>query len=233
MIIRAPLRMPEKARSKSPSPFPVIVLKKLVANFSSCKYLINRRRWSSMTALSVSSAKNAWDVFVLFMIPIGGGIPAGVVLAQSRGIGWVIMTILYFISDVVLAILFEPMMMLFLYLSKHVPFLVQLREAFRQTTEKTIQRYGAKPGPITLVGIAFGVDPMTGRAAALAAGHGFFAGWAIAIIGDMFFFAILMVSTIWLNNVLGDGTWATLIIMTLMFAIPPIVRKIRKNRRSL
>lgn len=184
-----------------------------------------------MTALSVGSAKNAWDVFLLFMIPIGGGIPAGVVLAQSRGVGWLTMTLLYLISDVVLAILFEPLMLLFLYISKHVPFLIRFREAMATTTQKTIARFGAKPGPITLIGIAFGVDPMTGRAAALAAGHGFFAGWAIAIIGDMFFFAILMVSTIWLNNILGDGTMATLIIMVAMFTIPAIVRRLRKKHQ--
>ncbi len=185
-----------------------------------------------MTALSVGSAKNAWDVFVLFMIPVGGGIPAGVVLAQSRGVGWMIMTLLYFVSDLVLAVLFEPLMLLFIYISKHVPFLAHMRETVKLTTQKTIDRFGSKPGPIALVGIAFGVDPMTGRAAALAAGHGFFVGWAIAIIGDMFFFAVLMVSTIWLNNWLGDGTWATLIIMFAMFAIPALIRRLRQNRNN-
>lgn len=105
------------------------------------------------------------------------------------------MTVLDLISDILLAILFEPMMILFIYLCKHVEFLRHFREAVRQTTQKTIDRFGTKPGPVTLIGIAFGVDPMTARAAALAAGHGFFTSWAIAIIGDMFFFAIIMVST--------------------------------------
>jgi len=47
---------------------------------------------------------------------------------------------------------------------------------------------GTGAGPFALVMIAFGVDPMTGRATALAAGHGFVTGWALAIAGDMLYF---------------------------------------------
>ena len=43
---------------------------------------------------------------------------------------------------------------------------------------------------------------MTGRAAATAAGR--VPGWAIAIAGDIFHFTVLMISTLWLNDVLGD-----------------------------
>ncbi len=182
-----------------------------------------------MSALSVSSFKNAWDVFLLFTIPIGGGIPAGVVLAQSRGIGWMAMTVLYLVSDVLLAFLFEPLMMLVLLAAKRFHFLGRVQVAMKDATDKTIARYGAKPGPFMLILIAFGVDPMTGRAAALARGHGFLAGWAIAIIGDMLFFGVVMVSTIWLNNILGDGTWTAVIIMVLMMAVPAIVRRLRKS----
>ena len=83
----------------------------------------------------------------------------------------------------------------------------------KQATSQTIARYGTKPGPFTLIVIAFGVDPMTGRAAALAAGHGFVTGWVIAITGDMFFYALIAYSTIQLNNVLGDGTLTAVLIM--------------------
>ncbi len=77
-----------------------------------------------------------------------------------------------------------------------------------------------------LIMIAFGVDPMTGRAAALAQGHGFITGWAVAIAGDMIFFSLIMASTLWLNDYLGDGTWAAVIIMMLMLVIPPLIRRL-------
>lgn len=183
-----------------------------------------------MTALAIGSANNIWDVFLLFAIPIGGGIPAGVLLAKSRGVGWLAMTLLYFVSDLLLAILFEPMMHFFVWTSKRSKFLAHFREALKKSTSRTIAGYGATPGPFMLVVLAFGVDPMTGRAAAMAAGHNFFSGWAIAIIGDMFFFAVVAVSTLCLNNVLGDGTWTAVIIMIAMVGIPALVRRFKKKK---
>ncbi|MBC7661567.1 MAG: hypothetical protein H7249_17865 [Chitinophagaceae bacterium] len=174
-----------------------------------------------------------WDVFLLFAVPVGGGIPAGVVLAQTQGMGWLIMTVLYFISDVALALIFEPFMMLFGILCNHVEWLARMRDALKTVTKRTIAGYGASPGPIMLIAISFGIDPMTGRAAALASGHSFLSGWAIAIAGDMIFFGVIAVSTICLNNVIGDGTTASLIVMIAMFVIPPLIRRaygFMKNR---
>ncbi len=173
-----------------------------------------------------------WQIFLLFAVPVGGGIPAGVLLAQKYGLGWVPMAALYFVSDVALAILFEPTLRLFSYLSRWSLFLRNFIHILKLATNRTISRYGEKPGITLLVGIAFGVDPMTGRAAALAAGHNFISGWAIAIAGDMIFFAMIAVSTIYLNDILGDGTWTAIIILALMFIIPTIMRKIRAQREQ-
>ncbi len=181
-----------------------------------------------MIALTSEAFTNARDVFLLFAIPIGGGIPAGVLLADSRGIDWATMTGLYFFSDILLALLFEPMIHGFIWLSKRYPFFAQMRNTIKQSTNKTIAGYGASPGPFLLVVIAFGVDPMTGRAAAMAAGHGFIAGWAIAILGDMFFFGLIAVSTLCLNSILGDGTITAIIIMIAMLGLPPLIRRIKK-----
>lgn len=181
-----------------------------------------------MTA-SIDTLSNLRDVFLLFAIPVGGGIPAGVLLAKSRNVDWLTMTALYFVSDVLLAILFEPLMMAFVWIARHIKFLARLQEALKQSTHRTIAGYGASPGPFMLVMIAFGVDPMTGRAAAMAAGHGFLAGWAIAILGDMFFFGIIAISTLCLDNILGDGTWTAIIIMVAMLAVPALVKRFKKS----
>lgn len=182
--------------------------------------------------MSTDTVSHLRDVFLLFAIPVGGGIPAGVLLAKSRGIDWLTMTVLYFISDLLLAILFEPMMMAFVWIARHFKFLARLQEALRQSTHRTIASYGASPGPFMLVMIAFGVDPMTGRAAAMAAGHGFLAGWTIAILGDMFFFALIAISTLCLDNILGDGTWTAIIIMLVMMVVPSLVRRFKKSASS-
>lgn len=167
---------------------------------------------------------------MLFCIPIGGGIPAGVLLARSRDIGWPTMMILYFISDVLLACVFEPVLKLMIAAGRRFAPLGRVTDALKQAVRKTTAHYGTSAGPLALVLIAFGVDPMTGRAAAHAAGHGFLSGWAIAIAGDMFYFALIMASTLWLNSILGDGTWTTVIIMAAMFIVPELIKRWRERR---
>ena len=177
--------------------------------------------------------KNLWDVLLLFIIPIGGGIPAGVLLARSRGFDWPMMMLLYFISDVILACSFEPLMHLFIKYGKRIEFLARLSEAMKLTIQKTIEHFGNSSNVFALIMIAFGVDPMTGRAVAVAVGHGFFVGWMIAIAGDMIYFTLMMVATLWLKNLIGDGTWTMFIILALMMVIPNLFRRIQKRFQKL
>ncbi|MFM8313304.1 MAG: hypothetical protein ACKOA8_03380 [Deltaproteobacteria bacterium] len=170
---------------------------------------------------------NAREVLALYLIPIGGGIPAGVLLAKSRGLHWTISAILYFISDVILAFIFEPLMLFVMRLGKNSEKMARVREAFRQSLKRTTAPYGHILSPLSLIAISFGVDPMTGRSVAKAAGHGFVTGWLIAITGDMFYFLVIMSSTLWLNNILGNGTWTVLIILVLMMGLPTLIRRLR------
>ena len=168
-----------------------------------------------------------WDVLLLYLIPVGGGIPAGVVLAKNRGLEWPIMMLLYFISDVILACVFDPLTWFFVWLGKKVLWLGRFNQLLKASTERSVARYKHYTNPFYLIMVSFGVDPMTGRAAALAVGHGFLTGWAIAIAGDMIFFTVIMASTLWLNSLLGDGTWAVMMIMLFMFFGPALVRRVR------
>ena len=102
-------------------------------------------------------------VLKLFLIPVGGGIPAGVLLAHAKGLAWPITTGLYLVSDVVLAIAFEPILRLLAALMGRVPFLARFSAALKAATARSVAHFsGTGAGPITLVMIAFGVDPMTG-----------------------------------------------------------------------
>ena len=163
---------------------------------------------------------------MLFLIPVGGGIPAGVLLARTHGIAWPVTAGLYFISDVILAFLFEPVLRLMIWVGRRIPFVARVIQAMRLAMRQTTAHYGGA-GPFALIMIAFGVDPMTGRAAAAAAGHGFIAGWAIAIAGDMLYFGVVMAATLRLSSVLGDPDRAMWIILIAMFLLPVIVRKLK------
>jgi hypothetical protein len=174
-----------------------------------------------------STMSSALEVLSLFVIPIGGGIPAGVLLARNRAIQWPLTVLLYLISDIILACVFEPLMRIFVKVGKRSPMIAKVGEAFGKTVKKTTAHFGSRLGPLALVTVSFGVDPMTGRAAAAAAGHGFVVGWILAITGDMIYFSVIMVSTLWLNEYVGGETTTTIIILVLMAVVPVIVRRIR------
>jgi hypothetical protein len=167
-------------------------------------------------------------VLMLFLLPVGGGIPAGVLLADAKGLAWPITAGLYFVSDVILALAFEPALRLLAGWCGKVPLLARLSAALKASTARAVAHFsGTSTGPFTLVLIAFGVDPMTGRATALAAGHGFLAGWSFAIAGDMLYYAVVALTTLRLNSYFHDANTALLTVLGAMIAVPVLVRYLR------
>ncbi len=166
-----------------------------------------------------------WGVLLLFLVPVGGGIPAGVIMAHARGVGWPLMLALYFVSDVILAFVFEPMLRLLAALGRAVPAFGRVVNFVRTTARQSAAQYGDAGGALALILVSFGVDPMTGRAAAAAAGHGFVPGWAIAITGDMFYFALLMVTTLWVGAAVDDDRITIGIMLVVMFVLPSLLRR--------
>lgn len=164
-------------------------------------------------------------VLLLFLLPVGGGIPAGVLLARSKGMAWPVTALVYLGSDVILALLFEPILRAGVAAGRRVPFLARLGAAMKEAQARSAALFrGTGAGPLSLVMIAFGVDPMTGRASALAAGHGFVAGWAFAIAGDMLYYGVLAVTTLRLNAYVKDPATTVWIVLGAMFALPLLVR---------
>jgi len=185
-----------------------------------------------VTGLAQSAA--IFPVLKLFLLPVGGGIPAGVLLARANGLAWPIVTGLYLVSDVVLALVFEPVLRLLTALAVRVAFLARFSAALKVAMARSVAHIGGTgAGPLALVMIAFGVDPMTGRATALAAGHGFLAGWAFAITGDLLYFAVIALATLRLNAYFRDPNTTMLVVLGAMFAIPMLVRYFRKSPRPL
>lgn len=168
-----------------------------------------------------------WQVLTLFLVPVGGGIPAGVILADQLQLGWATTAFLYLISDVILALVFEPAMLLFLSLSSRSPRMMAFRTHLARSMAQVTRVPSFHLSPFRLILLTFGTDPMTGRSIAKAAGHGFLSGWLLTIIGDMIFFSVVMISTLYLNSVLGNGVAAAVIVTLLILAMPSLLRKLR------
>ncbi len=182
-----------------------------------------------MTTIS-SPVADMLSVLKLFLIPVGGGIPAGVMLAQTKGVAWPVTALLYLVSDIILAFLFEPVLRMLAFICSKIPFLTRVAAAMKAATARSVHLMsGTGAGPIGLIMISFGVDPMTGRATAHAAGHGFFTGWAIAIAGDMLYFGVIAISTLKLNTVIKDPNVTMLIILVAMFSVPTIIKIVRSK----
>ena len=174
------------------------------------------------------------SVLILFLLPVGGGIPAGVLLARTKGIAWPVTAGLYLVSDVILALAFEPVLRLVVVLGRKVAFLARLSAAIKVAMARGAALFsGTGAGPFTLLLIAFGVDPMTGCAAALSVGHGFLAGWAFAIAGDMLYYAVVALTALRLNAYIRNPNVTVMIVLGAMIAVPLLVRYFRFRLRSL
>ena len=172
-----------------------------------------------------------FSVLKLFIIPVGGGIPAGVLLAQAKGLAWPITTLLYLVSDIALALAFEPILRLISAVVGKISFLSRFSAAYKAAAARSAAHIcGTSAGPLALVMVSFGVDPMTGRATAHAAGHGFIVGWAIAIAGDMLYFAVIALTTLRLNSYFKDPNTTMLIVLGAMIVVPMLVRYFRSRQ---
>ncbi|MDD2851909.1 MAG: hypothetical protein PHY09_08430 [Desulfuromonadaceae bacterium] len=179
----------------------------------------------------IPPAADVLSVLKLFIIPVGGGIPAGILLAQAKGLVWPITTVLYLVSDIALALAFEPILRLIAIVAGKIPVLTRLSAALKAATARSVAHIGGTgAGPLALIMVSFGVDPMTGRATAHAAGHGFIAGWAIAIAGDMLYFSVIAITTLRLNSYFRDPNTTMLIVLGAMFVVPMLVRYVRSRQ---
>jgi hypothetical protein len=188
---------------------------------------------SPLAALPPSWQTGAWGAFMLFLIPVGGGIPAGVLLARAHGVSPLVMAGLYFLSDVVMAFVVEPVLAVLFAVGRWIPALGRLGRRIAGFMQGNALRGGGARGPLALVLISFGVDPITGRAAAAAAGHGFVPGWALAIAGDMLYFGMIMASTLWLQGMLGNETLTMAVMLLIMLFLPSLVRRWQERSRPV
>ncbi|GFO66934.1 hypothetical protein GMLC_05130 [Geomonas limicola] len=172
---------------------------------------------------------NLLEVFKLFLLPVGGGIPAGVLLARDSGVAWPVTAGTYLVSDLVLALAFEPVLRFFAWCFSKVPALSRFAAALKTANARSVNQFaGTSTGPLALVLVSFGVDPMTGRSTALAAGHGFIAGWALAIAGDLLYFAVIALTTLKLNHYLKDPTTTVGLVLAAMLLVPMLLRRFRR-----
>ena len=170
----------------------------------------------------------SWGVLLLFCIPLGIGIPPGVLLGQRDGLGAVVMLVLYVLSDVIMATVFEPMLRTLGFASRRVPALGRALRVMLFAIERTMPA-GSLAGPTGIVVTGFGAGLPFGRAIAWAAGYGLVVSWLLSIAGDTLYYTLGMASTLWFNGVFGDPRMAAIGGLVVMLIVPMLVRRLRRS----
>jgi hypothetical protein len=182
---------------------------------------------SDPSALPFGWPTGGLGAFLLFLAPVGGGIPVGVLLADRGGVPAWGTILLYLLSDVVLAFAIEPLFAVVLRLGRRFETVGRAGAVIQRVSHGAgLKQEGAKSA-LGLIFVSFAVSPTTGRAAAASVGHGFFRGWSLAIIGDMAYFALLMASTLWLSNVLGNDRLTIVIAIATAWILPLVLQRMR------
>ena len=167
----------------------------------------------------------ALGAFLLFLVPIGGGIPLGVLMARDAGVSPLMMALMYFVSDLFMAVTHEPFFWLMGWLAQVVPAFGKVRDFCARASAHTGMRDRGGRGPLGLILFSFTVDPVSGRSAAAAAGHGFVSGWAFAIAGDMIYFGVLMAATLWLSGMFGDERITVGVVLLAVWGLSMVLRR--------
>jgi hypothetical protein len=172
----------------------------------------------------------ALGVFLVFATQIGAGIPIGVILARDSGLSIVETAGLYLVSDVLLAVTFEPLFLLLRWMSRRVGWLGSLGGRMMRLSGATGLRSGRVRGPLGLILFSFAFAPQPARAVSEAAGHGPASGWTLAIIGDMLYFGVIMASTLLVIQIFGDSRMAVGPLVIGAWLLPMLVQRLRRDR---
>jgi len=171
----------------------------------------------------------ALGVFLVFATQIGAGIPIGVVMARDAGLNVLEIAGLYLASDVLLAVICEPVLMVLRWLAARVYWLAALGQRLSRLSGATGLNEGRVKGPLGLVLFSFVFAPAPARAASEAAGHGPISGWTLAIIGDMAYFGVVMASTLLVIQIFGDSRLTLGPLILAAWLLPMLVQRLQRK----
>lgn len=173
-------------------------------------------------------------VFLLFTImPMGAGIPIGIIMARDAGISPLMTLVLYALSDVVGAVLAEPYVMLMRWLARKVTWIGNLGKRIMSASGAAGFTQPGPRGPLGIVLVSLIMSMSISRFTAAAAGHGAVMGWTLAILGDLLYFLILMASTLWLSSVIGNERTTIGIVLGAMWLLPMFIRKWQERNTAM
>lgn len=168
--------------------------------------------------------------FLVFLTQIGAGIPIGVIMARDSGLNPFQTAGLYLASDVLLALICEPLLMLLRWESRRVVWLAELGARLKHMSTTTGLRSGRVRGPLGLVLFSFVIGPAAARALSETVGYRSVSGWSLAILGDMLYFGLAMAATLLVIHIFGDNRLAIAPLALGVWLLPLLLPRLRAYR---
>ncbi len=169
-------------------------------------------------------------VFVIFLVPWGPGAPAGIVLARREGLSPLLILLLYVLSDVVTAIILEPVVRLLRSRGSRSRIGSLILDSFNRLgsiTQVTSGRFGL---PLGLLTFTFATDFFTASIVSTGISMGRVLAWICIICGDVAWFVIILLATLGIASFLSDDRILFVATLLLGFTLPPLVRRIFARR---
>ena len=187
-----------------------------------------------LAALAASSAGShgVLFTFLLFVIPTGAGIPAGVLLGQRIGLTAGAMSGLYVGSGLLRAAVFEPVFRWLARRSHAGGRVARWHDASRDLLARHAVLSRAVRGVWAPVVVSYNLDPMGGRVAAAAVGMGWLRGWLLALLADFAYFVSTALPTLWLQRLVGNEWLTLLLVIVLSTVIPMAWLRLRRSPAS-
>ncbi len=165
-------------------------------------------------------------VFLLFLSPIGPGAIAGIVLARSQGMPAALTIGLYVLSDVVMAVVLNPLLVRFRGWAGRSRFGQRYLQTLNQVASMTQVVAGRYGEPLGVYTCTFATDFYT--AALISTGlslHRLIA-WIAIIAGDVTWFLIVFFATASVAAFLTDNRIVFVVSLVLGFGLPWLIRRL-------
>jgi hypothetical protein len=166
-------------------------------------------------------------VLALFFVPIGAGIPVGVLLARHVPLHPLVTFGLYVVSDMGAALVCHP---IFAWLRRRARAVPRLRRAGQRVLGVAMlgiprDDVGSWPALSRIATVGFGVDVYTAGLLATGLAVPRIPGWASAIAGDCVWFAVILTTSLAAGSVTDDDRLVLLAMVVAMIVVTRVSRR--------
>jgi hypothetical protein len=168
----------------------------------------------------------ALGAFLIFMVPIGPGKPAGILLGREAGLGPLEILGLYAAKDVLTGLYLEPLLRL---IARHGSRFAWARSAGEQITAIATRTHlgsGRLAQAISVGLVALGAGFMTGAAALPCARLPRPLGWLSVILGDLTWFSVMLAAAIGLTSIIPDNRMVFVALLLMALLSRPLTRRL-------